>query len=152
MDQRNSNRWYFDFTLLFTVLGSNIKGITTYANINKPTWTGDLNYKALLSDVGANKSANINATDVCYSTTTSTGLAMLQDTLGQYITPTKALDSYNLCESNNIEDTDVIAYDRQSLLLGVNRNITIELGYSSDGFQRMVLSVLWMRLIMYYQK
>lgn len=126
--------------------GANIKGITTYANINKPTWTGDLNYNALLTAIGSNKSANINATDVCYSTTTSTGLAMLQDTLGQYITPPKALDSYNLCESNNIKDTDVIAYDRQSLLLGINRNITIELGYTNDNFQRMVKSLrIYMR-------
>lgn len=121
--------------------GANIKGLATYDGINKVDHDGPADYNMLLKGVKASKKANIRPTDVVVNTNTGTDLAMLTDANGQYIVPPRALDTYTLSESNNIEDNQALVYDAQSLLVGINDGISIEWGYSNDGFQRMVKSL-----------
>lgn len=118
--------------------GANIKGISTHDNINKVAHTGKVDYNMLIKGIGATKGSNIIPTDIVYNTTAGTDLAMLTDSNGQYIVPPKVLDNYTISESNNISDDQVLIYNRDSLLLGVNKDIQLEWGYTSDGFQRMI--------------
>lgn len=121
--------------------GANIKGLATYANINKVDHDSSADYNMLLKGVKASKKANIIPTDIVVNTDTGTDLAMLTDSNGQYIVPPRALDTYTISESNNINDNQALVYDANSLLVGINEGISIEWGYSNDGFQRMVKSL-----------
>ena len=121
--------------------GENIKGIMSYDNINKVEYTGPMNYNTLLQGVKAVKKSNVEPSNIVINTDNSTDLSMLTDANGQYIVPPKALDKYDLIESNNIQDGHVLAYDPMSLLVGVNEAIKMEWGYTSDGFQRMIKSL-----------
>lgn len=121
--------------------GANIKGLTTYTGINKVDHIGNVDYNMLLKGVKASKKANIIPTDIVVNTDAGTDLAMLTDTNGQYVVPPMALDKYALAESNNIKDNEALVFDRNSLLVGINEGMSIEWGYSSDGFQRMVKSL-----------
>lgn len=118
--------------------GANIKGLATYDGINKVSHTGNVNYNMMLNGVKATKNANITPTDIVINTNTSTDLAMLVDSSGQYVLPPKSLENYIINESNNIEDNQALVFDSDSLLVGINEGITIEWGYSNDGFQRLV--------------
>lgn len=121
--------------------GANIKGLTTYTGINKVDHIGNVDYNMLLKGVKASKKANIIPTDIVVNTDAGTDLAMLTDTNGQYVVPPMALDKYALAESNNIKDNEALVFDRNSLLVGINEGMSIEWGYSTDGFQRMVKSL-----------
>jgi len=113
-----------------------IKGISLYTTIEKPTHT-KADYDALIKGVKAVKGNNITPTTIVCNTDYATDLAMLKDLQGQYIAPPKMLDNYILKESNNIHDNEILSYDMNSLLLGMHKNITIEWGTSSDMFQRI---------------
>jgi len=121
-----------------TGVGSEIKGISEHTNINKVSHTGAVNYNMLIKGIGATKTANVIPTDVVYNTTVGADLAMLTDINGQYITPPKVLDNYAISESNNIDDSQTLVYNRDCMLLGINKDIKLEWGYTSDGFQRMI--------------
>lgn len=65
-------------------------------------------------------------------------LPMITDANGQYIVPPRVLDNYTISESNNIADNQALVYHRECMLLGVNKDIQMEWGYTQDGFQRMI--------------
>lgn len=121
-----------------TGTGAEIKGISAHDNINKVSYTGHADYSMLIKGIGATKQANIIPTDIVYNTTVGTDLALLTDNLGQYVNPPKALDNYVISESNNINDNQALVYNRDCMLLGINKDIRLEWGYTSDGFQRMI--------------
>ncbi|WP_238948993.1 phage major capsid protein [Clostridium sp. YIM B02569] len=128
-----------DKNLLYgTGTGAEIKGITAHENINKVSHTGNVDYNMLIKGVGATKGANIEPSDIVYNTTVGTDLSMLTDANGQYIVPPKVLDNYAISESNNIADNQALVYHRECMLLGVNKDIQMEWGYTQDGFQRMI--------------
>lgn len=114
-----------------------IKGIFNYDSINKVSHTGKADYDVIIKGLKSVKQNNIMPTDICYSSTVASELAMLKDTTGQYITEPGILSNYNKSESNNIKDTDILVYDYNALLLGIHKGITIEWGYTTDMFQRI---------------
>lgn len=114
-----------------------IKGIFNYDTINQISHTGAVDYDAIIKGLKSVKQNNIIPSDICYSSTVSSELTMLKDTTGQYIREPEVLKNYKRSESNNIKDTDLLVYDKNSLLLGIHKGITIEWGYSSDMFQRL---------------
>ena len=63
---------------------------------------------------------------------------MIKDSTGRYIEPPKALEKYIINESNNVNDSDIFIYDASSMLIGVNKNITIEWGTTEDMFGRLM--------------
>lgn len=115
-----------------------IKGISLYEDINKVTHTGVSNYDMFIKGIKETKKANVNPTDVVYSTDTGMDLAMLKDTNGQYILKPSALNQYNFTESNNVKTTESYVYDFNSLLLGIHKGVRMEWGTSSDQFQRIM--------------
>lgn len=128
-----------DKNLLYgTGTGAEIKGITAHENINKVAHTGSADYNMLIKGVGVTKGANIVPSDIVYNTTVGSDLSMLTDANGQYIVPPRALDNYTISESNNINDNQALVYHRECMLLGVNKDIQMEWGYTQDGFQRMI--------------
>ena len=114
-----------------------IKGIFNYDSINKISHTVNADYDAIIKGLKSVKQNNIMPTDICYSSTVASELAMLKDSTGQYITEPRILSDYNKSESNNIKDTDILVYDYNALLLGIHKGITIEWGYTTDMFQRI---------------
>ena len=62
---------------------------------------------------------------------------MKKDGNGRYIEKPVFMDKFNVTESNNIKDNQVVVYDVNSLLLGINRNITIQWGYVGNDFQSL---------------
>ena len=56
---------------------------------------------------------------------------------GQYLERPNFMNNYNVEESNNIKEDQAVIYDVNSLLLGINRNMTISWGYTGDDFQRL---------------
>lgn len=113
-----------------------IKGISEYSNINKVTDTS-MGYDSLLKGLKIAKKANINPTDICYSTSTGIDLSLSKDTTGQYIRKPEEIDKYIVSESNNVNDTDAFIYNSNMLLLGINKNISIAWGTVADDFQRL---------------
>lgn len=115
-----------------------IKGISLYEDINKVTHAGASNYDMFIKGIKETKKANVNPTDVIYSTDTGMDLAMLKDLNGQYILKPSALNDYNFTESNNVKTTESYVYDFNSLLLGIHKGVRMEWGTSSDQFQRIM--------------
>lgn len=115
-----------------------IKGISLYEDINKVSHVGASNYDMFIKGIKETKKANVNPTDVVYSTDTGMDLAMLKDTNGQYILKPSALNEYNFTESNNVKATESYIYDFNSLLLGIHKGVKMEWGSSSDQFQRIM--------------
>lgn len=113
-----------------------IKGITNYENINKVT-CNTVDYDLIIKGAKPIKKANLTPTDVCLNSDLASGLEMLKTTDGQYVAPPKAIEKYKISESNNVEDNQAIVYDRNSLLLGIQKGITMEWGTSGDMFKRI---------------
>ena len=76
-------------------------------------------------------------TDVCLNSDLASKLEMLKTTDGQYVIPPKAIENYNITQSNNVNDNEAVVFDRNSLLLGIQQGMTIEWGTSGDMFQRI---------------
>lgn len=120
--------------------GHKIKGLMTYAGINKVNHqvVGDgINYDPILKAIAPIKKANLQATDVALSTDVGLALAGYKTGDGMYIDGPKVLNNYVITESNNMNDQHILAYDRNQLLLGIHKDITIEWGHSADMFQRI---------------
>lgn len=114
-----------------------IKGISEYTEINKITHTGAASYDLLIKGLRAAKSSNIEPTNIAYNTNLSMDLSMLKDTQGQYINMPKVLENYYISESNNIKENEAYIYDMNSLILGIQKGITIEWGHSQDMFRKI---------------
>ena len=120
--------------------GHKIKGLMTYAGINKANHqvvNDTIDYDPILKAFGPIKKANLMPTDVALSTNVGLALAGYKTADGMYIDGPKVLNQYEITESNNMNDEHILAYDRNQLLLGIHKDITIEFGYSADMFQRI---------------
>lgn len=120
--------------------GHKIKGLMTYSGINavEHKVVGDgINYDPILKAIAPIKKANLQATDVALSTDVGLSLAGYKTADGLYIDGPKVLNNYEITESNNINDEHILAYDRNQLLLGIHKDMTIEVGTSGDMFQRI---------------
>lgn len=115
---------------------SEIKGVTKYENINKVT-CNTTDYDLIIKGAKPIKKGNLIPTDVCLNSDLASELEMLKTTDGQYIVPPKAIEKYKISESNNVNDKEAIVYDRNSLLLGIQKGMTMEWGTSGDMFQRI---------------
>ncbi len=115
-----------------------ILGISNYETINKIECPSGNNYDNILAGIKECRNNNIIPTHIAYSTNTSTELEMIKDSTGRYIEPPKALEKYIINESNNVNDSDIFIYDASSMLIGVNKNITIEWGTTEDMFGRLM--------------
>ena len=113
-----------------------IKGISTYGGINKVEHS-TADYDLIIKGAKAIKKANLIPTDVCLNSDLASDLEMLKTTDGQYVTPPKAIEDYEITQSNNIKDNESVIFDRNSLLLGLQKGMTIEWGTSGDMFQRI---------------
>lgn len=113
-----------------------IKGISKYEDINKVN-CDKADYDLIIKGAKAIKKANLTPTDVCLNSDLSSELEMLKTTDGQYVIPPKAIEGYEITESNNIADNEAVVFDRNTLLLGLQKGMTIEWGTSGDMFQRI---------------
>lgn len=120
--------------------GHKIKGLMTYAGINKVNHQviGDsIDYDPILKGFGPIKKANLMPTDVALSTDVGLALASYKTADGMYISGPQILNQYEITESNNMNDQHILVYDRNQLLLGLQRGITIEWGTSGTMFQSL---------------
>lgn len=115
---------------------SEIKGITKYDSINKVS-CDKADYDLIIKGAQPIKKANLIPTDVCLNSDLASQLEMLKTTDGQYVIPPKAIENYNITQSNNVNDNEAVVFDRNSLLLGIQQGMTIEWGTSGDMFQRI---------------
>lgn len=115
---------------------SEIKGITKYDSINKVS-CDKADYDLIIKGAQPIKKANLIPTDVCLNSDLASQLEMLKTTDGQYVIPPKAIENYNITQSNNVNDNEAVVFDRNSLLLGIQQGMTIEWGTSEDMFQRV---------------
>ena len=115
---------------------SEIKGVTKYDAINKVS-CNTVDYDLIIKGAQPIKKANLIPTDVCLNSDLSSQLEMLKTTDGQYVIPPKAIENYNITQSNNVNDKEAVVFDRNSLLLGIQQGMTIEWGTSGDMFQRI---------------
>ena len=126
-----------DKALLYgTGADGQIKGVSKYSDINKVT-CDIADYDLIIKGAKPIKKANLMPTDVCLNSDLASELEMLKTTDGQYVVPPKAIENYNIAESNNINDNEAVIFDRNSLLLGIQKGMTIEWGTSGDMFQRI---------------
>lgn len=113
-----------------------IKGLSLYDTIGKVSHDKQ-DYDGVVKAVKAVKANNVNPTNIVYNTDFASTLAMLKDLQGQYVTPPKMLDNYIKMESNNLNNNEILAYDLNSLLLGLHKSVTMEWGVTTDMFQRI---------------
>lgn len=113
-----------------------IKGVTKYEEVNKVS-CDTTDYDLIIKGAQPIKKANLTPTDVCLNSDLASQLEMLKTTDGQYVMPPKAIENYDITQSNNLKDKEAIVFDRSSLLLGIHQNMTIEWGTSGDMFQRI---------------
>lgn len=119
-----------------------IKGLLRYADIHKVNKQQDpFSYDAFVHGARPIRKSNIVPTDVAYSTETATALELLKDGNGLYIESPYFMGQYAVRESNNMEDSHIVMYNRDSLLLGIHKNIQIEVGTSGDQFQRIMKGI-----------
>lgn len=118
------------------IIKSEIKGITKYEAINKVA-CDTVDYDLIIKGAQPIKKANLVPTDVCLNSDLASQLEMLKTTDGQYVIPPKAIENYNITQSNNVNDNESVVFDRNSLLLGIQQGMTIEWGTSADMFQRI---------------
>lgn len=115
---------------------SEIKGIAKYDSINTVS-CNTADYDLIIKGAQPIKKANLIPTDVCLNSDLASKLEMLKTTDGQYVIPPKAIENYNITQSNNVNDNEAVVFDRNSLLLGIQQGMTIEWGTSGDMFQRI---------------
>ena len=116
--------------------GAEILGVTNYDTVNKVTHN-KADYDLVIKGAKAVKKANLVPTNVCFNTDLASDLEMLKTADGQYIERPSSLDVYDIAESNNVKSNEAIVYDREALLMGLQKGITIEWGTVGDMFQRI---------------
>ena len=114
-----------------------IKGITTYEGINVVDMKGGFNYDHIINAAKPIKKANIKPTHVVYSTDAGAELALLKDKNNNYIDTPKFMSGFTVSESNNVGETEALVYNKDAILLGLHKGITIEFGTTGDQFQRI---------------
>ena len=124
-----------------TGVGAEIKGLTTYNNINKieydPVDLDAKNYDLLIKAVGEIKKNNLNPTNIALNVGLATDLITTKSADGFYITPPPQVGQYITHESNNLNQHQGIAYDKECIILGIHKDVTIKWGTVADQFQRL---------------
>ena len=124
-----------------TGAGAEIKGLTAYNNINKveydPLDGTQKNYDLLIKAVGEIKKNNLNPTNIALNVGLATDLITTKSADGFYITPPPQVGQYISNESNNLNANHGIAYDKDCIILGIHKDITIKWGTVADQFQRL---------------
>lgn len=115
-----------------------IKGLSSYSEINKVTHEGTVDYDFILKGIGEVKKNNIEPTNIAFNTTVGTNLSLAKDSSGQYITPPSILSKYTTTQSNNIKDKEALIFDKDSLVIGINKDITIEYGHYNNTFKKLM--------------
>lgn len=115
-----------------------IKGISSYEDINNVTHTGIVDYDFILKGIGAVKSNNIEPTNIAFNTTVGTNLSLAKDSTGQYIAPPTILSNYISTQSNNIKEKEALIFNKDSLVIGINKDITIEYGHYENTFKKLM--------------
>lgn len=115
-----------------------IKGISSYEDINNVTHTGIVDYDFILKGIGAVKSNNIEPTNIAFNTTVGTNLSLAKDSTGQYIAPPAILSNYISTQSNNIKEKEALIFNKDSLVIGINKDITIEYGHYENTFKKLM--------------
>lgn len=115
-----------------------IKGLSAYSEINNVTHEGTLDYDFILKGIGAVKGNNIEPTNIAFNTTVGTNLSLAKDSIGQYIAPPVMLANYITTQSNNIKDKEALIFDKDSLVIGINKDITIEYGHYNNTFKKLM--------------
>lgn len=115
-----------------------IKGLSSYSDINNVAHTGTVDYDFILKGIGAVKSNNIEPTNIAFNTTVGTNLSLAKDSTGQYIAPPAILSNYIMTQSNNIKDKETLIFDKDSLIIGINKDITIEYGHYENTFKKLM--------------
>ena len=115
-----------------------IKGLSAYSEINSVTHEGTVDYDFILKGIGEVKKNNIEPTNIAFNTTVGTNLSLSKDSTGQYITPPVILSNYITTQSNNIKDKEALIFDKDSLVIGMNKDITIEYGHYGNSFKKLM--------------
>ena len=115
-----------------------IKGLSSYTDINTIEHTGAVDYDFILKGIGAVKNNNIEPTNIAFNTEVGTNLSLAKDSSGQYIVPPATLSNYITTQSNNIKDKEAVIFDKDSLVIGMNKDITIEYGHYGDSFKKLM--------------
>lgn len=125
-----------------TGVGAEIKGLTTYAGINTVTYDpADLateTYNIIIKGARDIKMANLSPTNFALNVGLASELASSKSADGFYLEMPRNLSQYEQAESNNLKANEGIVYDRDQLLLGIHKNITVEWGHSEDQFRRIM--------------
>lgn len=117
-----------------------IKGIAGYDNIHLLEHTvvnNTVDYDPVIKSLTPIKASNLVPTDIVYNSTIAGELSLYKTGDGQYIPAPILLSQYNITESNNLSDQHILTFNRDSLLLGIHKDIQLEFGYMNNGFQSM---------------
>lgn len=115
---------------------SEIKGLTSYENINKAQYEG-VGFGSVMAGIKPMRKGNIQPTHVAMGSDTFCDLESLVDANGQPIIPPRYFEKLTKCVSNNVNDAQVVVYNKDALLLGLHKSLRIEWGTSADQFQRL---------------
>ena len=127
-----------DKALLYGTGENSIIGLENIETVEKIAHTTNAtNYDFVVAGTKAIKKANLIPSNIVYNSDLSSDLEIAKTADGQYLGKPQFMDNYITSESNNIKENQAIIYDVNSLLLGMNKDITISWGYVSDDFQRL---------------
>ena len=119
-----------------------LKGITTYAGINKVAVTGSaFEYDHMTAAIKPIKKANITPKNIVMNTDEELEMLSAKDTTGRYLGAPKAVENITIDSSNNIKEAEALAVSSDSIIVGVGSNIVIEKGYVNDQVAKRELSI-----------
>lgn len=104
-------------------------GITNNTGINvlsevEPIETSK--YTSFVNGIGSITKANGTPTHIAYNSDIDTSLNLLTDTTGQPLNKPQVLNNIITTVSNSIADNESLIYDNNSILMGLQKNITID--------------------------
>lgn len=127
-----------DKALIYGTGEKSILGLENIEEVEKITHTTDItNYDFVVAGTKAIKKANITPTHIAYNSDLASELEIAKTSEGKYLDKPKFMENYEVTESNNIKQNQAIVYDVNSLLLGINKQITISWGYTGNDFQSL---------------
>lgn len=127
-----------DKAMLYGAGENSIIGLENIEEVQKIEHTEiDPSYDCVIVGAKAIKKKNIVPTNVAFNSDFAADLDVKKDSNGRYIERPAFMDRYDIAESNNVKDSQVVVYDVNSLLLGINKNITVQWGYVGNDFQSL---------------
>lgn len=112
------------------------KGILTLPDINKIEVDAleKSKYTGFVKGIGAITKNNGLPTNIAFNSDIDTNLNMLTDSIGQPLNAPKVLKSLEQRVSNQIKPNQAIIYDRNSILMGIQEDLRIEISLN-NGFK-----------------